>query len=70
MRSGKGPDGEHHGVEGTSLIRDTFAPENPDSLAMFALACKLDQWKWPDGKAKAIPNEPMTTVEPVTSTNL
>ncbi|KAL2204693.1 hypothetical protein CC79DRAFT_1358838 [Sarocladium strictum] len=43
--------GERYGMPGALEVRSTYAPQNPDSVTLFALSLALDGWIWLDGKA-------------------
>ncbi|KAF4465707.1 hypothetical protein FALBO_7436 [Fusarium albosuccineum] len=52
MAGGTAAGGERYQVAGTQEVRSTYSPENPDSIALFALAMSTDSFFWLTTKAE------------------
>lgn len=53
MAGGLAAGGERYQVSGTQQVRSTYAPENPDSITLFALALAANDWYWLTTKAES-----------------
>ncbi|KAF4970540.1 hypothetical protein FSARC_2449 [Fusarium sarcochroum] len=53
MAGGTAQGGERYGVAGTQQLRSDYAPENPDSITLFAVALAASQWYWVTTQAES-----------------